>query len=58
MTTTTGSSSNRMSRRFYRMDSINLIDGYFDHGVSAEHENKWVFEISWEVVNKGLIINN
>ena len=44
-----------MSRRFYpRMDSINLADAsYLDHGLSAEHENKWVFEIAWEVVNKG-----
>lgn len=49
------SSSNRMSRRFYpRMDSINFADSsYFDHGLSAEVENKWVFEVAWEVVNKG-----
>ncbi|KAH9395106.1 Glycogen [starch] synthase, liver [Tyrophagus putrescentiae] len=48
------SSSNRMSRRFYpRMDSINFADSsYFDHGLSAEVENKWVFEVAWEVVNK------
>lgn len=36
------------------MDSINFADGsYFDHGLSAEVENKWVFEVAWEVVNKG-----
>ncbi|KAI2808809.1 Glycogen [starch] synthase, liver [Blomia tropicalis] len=49
----TSATSNRMSRRFYpRMDSIGYSDDYFDHGLSAEHENKWVFEIAWEVVNK------
>jgi hypothetical protein len=29
-------------------------DGYLDHGMSAQIENKWVFEVAWEVVNKGL----
>jgi glycogen(starch) synthase len=44
--------STRMSRRFYRLDSLPNTDGYLDHGMSAQVENKWVFEIAWEVVNK------
>jgi hypothetical protein len=28
--------------------------GYLDHGMSAQIENKWVFEVAWEVVNKGI----
>lgn len=47
--TRSGAVSNRMNRRFYRIDSI--PEG--DHGLTAEHENKWCFEIAWEVVNKG-----
>ena len=42
--------SNRTNRRFYRVDSIPSGD----HGLTAEHENKWCFEVAWEVVNKGL----
>lgn len=39
------------SRRFYRFES-SFSDGYLDHGLSAEQENKWVFDVAWEVVNK------
>ena len=49
------SAVNRANRRFYRADSIIFGNNYLDHGLSAEHENKWVFEISWEVVNKGML---
>lgn len=45
--------SNRMSRRFYRADSMVFPQGFYDQGATAEQENKWVFEVSWEVVNKG-----
>lgn len=44
--------SARMARRFYRLDG-GENDNYFDKGAAAEAENRFVFEISWEVVNKG-----
>ncbi|KAH7636688.1 glycogen starch synthase-like protein [Dermatophagoides farinae] len=44
----TETASNRSNRRFYRVDSIPTGD----HGLTAEHENKWCFEVAWEVVNK------
>lgn len=53
LSTMASSNSNRMNRRFYRMDSLPMSEGILDHGLSAELENKWVFEIAWEVVNKG-----
>ena len=46
----------RMARRLYRLDPEPAPTGYLDHGNSAQVENKWVFEIAWEVVNKGLFI--
>uniref|UniRef100_T1JDV8 Glycogen [starch] synthase n=1 Tax=Strigamia maritima TaxID=126957 RepID=T1JDV8_STRMM len=39
-----------MSRRFYRTDG--QPDTVLDHGVSAAMENRWLFEVSWEVANK------
>jgi hypothetical protein len=42
----------KISRRFYRMENL---DNALDHGLRANHENRWVFEISWETCNKGEI---
>ncbi|CAG2178221.1 unnamed protein product, partial [Oppiella nova] len=46
--------TSRMGRRFYRLDTMPATggQGYLDHGMSAQIENKWVFEVAWEVVNK------
>lgn len=49
-------SRERVSRRFYRMDSSNDLLEFMDRGYSAQHENRWYFEVAWEVANKG--INN
>lgn len=42
--------SSRLAKRFYRPESVE--DSVLDRGATAEAENRWVFEISWEVVNK------
>ncbi|XP_015906925.2 glycogen [starch] synthase [Parasteatoda tepidariorum] len=42
--------TSRLSKRFYRPESNE--DTVLDRGATAEAENRWVFEISWEVVNK------
>lgn len=39
-----------MSKRFYRLEGVE--DLVMDRGESASIENRWVFEISWEVCNK------
>ncbi|GAB6025988.1 hypothetical protein CHUAL_011954 [Chamberlinius hualienensis] len=39
----------RVSRRFYRLD---YDEGVMDRGVTAAAQNRWLFEISWEVANK------
>ncbi|RWS29539.1 putative glycogen [starch] synthase-like protein [Leptotrombidium deliense] len=39
----------RMSRRFYRFEGI---DVYLDGGETAEKENRFAFEVAWEVCNK------
>ncbi|CAG2119181.1 unnamed protein product, partial [Medioppia subpectinata] len=43
-----------MRRRLYQLDTMPSTggQGYLDHGESAAIENKWVFEVAWEVVNK------
>ena len=30
---------------------------YFDRGATAAAQNRWVFEVAWEVANKGKIIS-
>lgn len=45
--------TSRLSKRFYRPEGVE--DSILDHGATAESENRWVFEISWEVCNKGKI---
>lgn len=47
------SSDRRASRRFYRLDSTNDLLGNMDRGQSAQIENRWNFEVSWEAANKG-----
>lgn len=42
-----------MARRFYRADSMVDLSGFLDRGFSANLENRWTFEIAWEVANKG-----
>lgn len=46
------SSDRRASRRFYRLDSTNDLLGNMDRGQSAQIENRWNFEVSWEAANK------
>ena len=41
----------KMQRRFYKLEGE--VDEYLDGGATAELQNKWVFEIAWEVCNKG-----
>lgn len=43
--------SSRLAKRFYRPEGIE--DSVLDRGATADAENRFVFEISWEVVNKG-----
>lgn len=43
--------SSRLAKRFYRPEGVE--DTVLDRGATAESENRFVFEISWEVVNKG-----
>lgn len=47
-------SRERVSRRFYRMDSSNDLLEFMDRGYSAQHENRWNFEVAWEAANKGM----
>ncbi|KMQ84313.1 glycogen, partial [Lasius niger] len=45
-------SRERASRRFYRVDSTNDLFEFMDRGYSAQHENRWNFEVAWEAANK------
>lgn len=49
-------SRERVARRFYRMDSSNDLFEFMDRGYSAQHENRWNFEVAWEAANKGMSI--
>lgn len=40
------------SRRFYRGESYSNL-AVMDRGTTAEEQNRWTFEIAWEVANKG-----
>lgn len=42
-----------MSRRFYRAESVVELSGFLDRGHCANLENRWTFEVAWEVANKG-----
>lgn len=48
-------SRERASRRFYRVDSTNYLFEFMDRGYTAQHENRWNFEVAWEAANKGMI---
>lgn len=42
-----------MIRRFSRADSVGVdFKYYFDHGETAARQNRWTFEVAWEVANK------
>lgn len=36
------------------MDSSHDLSIHLDRGLSAEQENRWSFEVAWEVANKGI----
>jgi len=46
----------KAARRFYRVESSKDLQ-YLDAGESASAENRWTFEIAWEVANKGEMIH-
>lgn len=46
-------SRDRASRRFYRVDSAHDFASFMDKGQRAACQNRWTFEIAWEVANKG-----
>lgn len=41
-----------MSRRFSRAESSSDLLAFLDRGHSANNENRWTFEVAWEVANK------
>lgn len=41
-----------MNRRYSRVESSGDLKDYFDRGDIASRENRWTFEIAWEVANK------
>lgn len=43
----------RTARRFYRANSVSNLLLLMDRGLQAQEENRWTFEIAWEVANKG-----
>ncbi|KAK9508059.1 hypothetical protein O3M35_007805 [Rhynocoris fuscipes] len=44
--------SQKASRRFYRVDSAHDLSAVMDRGLSAAQNNRWTFEVAWEVANK------
>lgn len=40
------------TRRFYRSESYSNLMACMDRGMQAGEENRWNFEIAWEVANK------
>ena len=42
-----------MSRRYSRVESGSDLLAFLDRGHSANTENRWTFEVAWEVANKG-----
>lgn len=45
-------SRDRTSRRFYRVDSNYDLAKFLDRGEAAAYQNRWTFEVAWEVANK------
>lgn len=54
MSSSNGKIMQKMQRRFYKLEG-ECDDYYLDGGETAELQNKWVFEIAWEVCNKGTL---
>lgn len=46
-------SQSKSNRRFYRVDSGHDFTQFMDRGQLAACQNRWTFEIAWEVANKG-----
>lgn len=42
----------QMSRKYSRADSKSDLLEFLDRGHSANRENRWTFEVAWEVANK------
>ncbi|XP_075218936.1 glycogen [starch] synthase isoform X2 [Lycorma delicatula] len=45
-------SRERANKRFYRVDSAHDFTTFMDKGQRAASQNRWTFEIAWEVANK------
>lgn len=45
-------SRDRGSRSLYRVDSNYDLLKFLDRGEAAASQNRWTFEIAWEVANK------
>ncbi|XP_065220843.1 glycogen [starch] synthase [Planococcus citri] len=45
-------SRDRASKRFYRVDSNYDLLRFLDRGEVAAYQNRWTFEVAWEVANK------
>lgn len=45
-------SFSQMSRKYSRADSKSDLLEFLDRGHSANRENRWTFEVAWEVANK------
>ena len=46
-------SQDKISRKFFRVESGHDLLAGLDRGVSAAEGNRWAFEVAWEVANKG-----
>lgn len=46
-------SQSKSNRRFFRVDSGHDFSVFMDKGQRAASQNRWTFEIAWEVANKG-----
>ena len=44
--------SKTTKNRFYRFESQADLSRYMDYGVHFAEENRWCFEIAWEVAHK------
>ena len=47
------SSSSKIQRTLGGLDVLDDMGMEMDRGRTAAHENRWVFEVAWEVANKG-----
>lgn len=52
---TTDKTLSKIGKRLQGIEiSSEYVDDVLDHGETAKHENRFVFETAWEVANKGL----